>query len=104
MIVGSMRYMPPEQLRGLPLDERADLYAFGVVAYELLTGAAPIGGDDMGELMFGKANWKLPRRGKVRSGLSRDLYKLLKQSLSADRQKRTLSLAEIGKWALPVHL
>ena len=104
MIIGSMRYMPPEQLRGLPLDERADLYAFGVVAYELLTGAAPIGGDDVGELMYGKANWKLPRRGKVRSDLSRDLYKLLKQSLSADPKKRTLSLAEIGKWALPVHL
>lgn len=99
MIVGSMRYMPPEQLRGYPLDERADLYAFGVIAYELLTGAAPIGGDDMGEIMYGKMNWKLPRRKKIRKDLDKELYKLLKESLRIDPKKRTLALEKICAWA-----
>ncbi len=44
-IVGTPRYMAPEQLRGEPLDARADQFAWGVVAYELLTGSPPWPGD-----------------------------------------------------------
>jgi serine/threonine-protein kinase len=44
-LVGTPRYMAPEQLRGEALDARGDQFAWGVVAYELFTGAAPFGGD-----------------------------------------------------------
>ena len=44
--LGTPGYMPPEQLRGDPVDARADVFAFGVIAYELVTGAAPLAGGD----------------------------------------------------------
>ncbi|MES2190393.1 MAG: serine/threonine-protein kinase [Pseudomonadota bacterium] len=44
-IVGTLKYMSPEQLQGRPIDSRADLYAAGVVLYQLLTGKRPFDGD-----------------------------------------------------------
>ena len=43
--------MAPEQLRGEPLDARADIFAFGVMAYELATGTHPFGGSDPAALI-----------------------------------------------------
>ena len=43
--------MAPEQLRGQPLDARADIFAFGVMAYELATGTHPFGGSDPAALV-----------------------------------------------------
>jgi Tol biopolymer transport system component len=46
VLLGTAAYMSPEQARGLRVDQRADIWAFGCVLYELLTGARAFGGDD----------------------------------------------------------
>jgi len=56
VFIGKVRYAAPEQFRGKegpPLDQRADLYAFGVVLYELLTGRLPIAGESASQLIAG---------------------------------------------------
>jgi len=58
--VGSVYYMSPEQVQGLPVDARADLYAVGVLLYEMTTGVRPITGDGSYAVMNGHLH-SIPR-------------------------------------------
>lgn len=51
-IVGTPHYMSPEQIHGRPVDHRADLWALGIIAYEMLTGQLPLNGDSSGKIFL----------------------------------------------------
>ena len=47
MVIGTAAYVAPEQAKGKVVDKRADVWAFGVVLYEILTGQKPFAGEDV---------------------------------------------------------
>ena len=51
MILGTAAYMAPEQAKGRPVDKRADIWAFGCVVYEMITGRPAFNGDDVSDTL-----------------------------------------------------
>jgi hypothetical protein len=94
LLVGTPPAIPPEALKGAPLDQRADLYSLGALAYWVLTGrhaypARQI--EDLAEL------WKVdpPAPGAVVEGIPRELDALVMSLLSSDPRARPASAAEV---------
>jgi len=61
IVVGTPEFLSPEQVRGQPLDSRSDVFALGVLAFELLTGQLPFAGESAQELMLARLQSR-PRR------------------------------------------
>lgn len=61
MLVGTPSYMSPEQVQGLELDGRSDLYSLGILFYEMLTGAVPFRADSLIRAVMQQVNEPLPR-------------------------------------------
>jgi serine/threonine-protein kinase len=83
--------MSPEQARGKPVDKRADIWAFGVVLYEMLTGQRPFQGEDVVETLAAVIN-KEPSWEQVPVKLQR----LLKRCLEKDPHKRLRDITGVG--------
>ena len=80
--IGTPNYMSPEQFLGRPVDGRSDLYAAGVILFEMLTGAKPFVARDLPELMRKLLNDKPPRLSTLRPGRWRDLDAVVQRALA----------------------
>src|SRR5207249_1357252 len=92
MILGTAGYMSPEQARGLPVDKRADIWAYGVVLYEMLTGREMFSGETVSDALAAvlktDVDWSaLPPETPM------SIRRLLRRCLERDRKKR---LRDIG--------
>jgi serine/threonine protein kinase len=56
MVLGSPKYMSPEQVMGKPIDQRSDIFSLGVMLYEMLTGQAPFNGENVNAIMYQTLN------------------------------------------------
>ena len=93
VILGTAAYMSPEQAKGKPADRGADLWSFGAVLYEMLTGQAAFGGETVTDVLAAivtrDPDWSL-----LPSGTPPSIGRLLRRSLERDRKRR---LADAGE-------
>ena len=93
--VGTVAYMSPEQIQGMELDHRTDLWAFGVVLYEMMTGTLPFRGEHEAALMYEVLNVEPKPVSSVRTDIPDHLQYLVAQLLQKDYVKRTPSAADV---------
>jgi serine/threonine protein kinase len=96
VIKGKLAYMPPEQVRAKNLDRRVDVYALGVVFYELLTGRKPFDTNTDASLMQAILFEEMIPASQRRADLPRAVHTILERALAKDREQRypdCLSLA-----------
>jgi serine/threonine protein kinase len=86
--LGSLNYMPPEQVRGEMADSRSDIYSFGVSLYELLTGKLPFQTDSQYSLMTAHLNELPPAPITLRSDLPPALNEIIMIAMSKDPAQR----------------
>lgn len=99
-VMGTPAYMAPELFTGEPVDHRTDLFAAGVILYQLLTGIKPFTGSTMSILMHQVVNIYPPHPSEVNPSLPKILDTLLRKSLSKQLADRFQSAAEFKQHLL----
>jgi serine/threonine-protein kinase len=99
-ILGTPRYMAPEQIRGRTVDARADLYALGIVTYEALAGSPPFDGPSAIALSFAQCTEPAPTLAARRPGHSPQWEAFVHKALGKEPSERFQSAAEM-RAALP---
>ena len=84
MLLGSPKYMAPEQLLGGPVDPRCDIFSLGVVLYEALTGAPPFSGADISQIMYQIVHATPPPPSAVNSRVPPMLDLIVAKALAKD--------------------
>jgi serine/threonine-protein kinase len=98
-VVGTPRYMAPEQMVGGYLTAEADLFSLGCVGYEMLTGHPLIVENDVLELLRLHANWQVPDVRQTCAGLSDDVCRVVQQCLPLDPADRRIDFELLASWA-----
>lgn len=97
MVLGSPRYMSPEQLRSpRDVDARTDIWALGAIAYRLLTNRPAFDVKGIEELVDAMQNDRRPRLGELRTGLPPALVEAVERCLKIERNERFGSVAELA--------
>ncbi|HXJ68935.1 MAG TPA: serine/threonine-protein kinase, partial [Verrucomicrobiae bacterium] len=95
-VAGTVPYMAPEQLRGEPLDARTDLFALGIILYELFTGRRPFTGATLGVVSSAILRDAPPPLASTRADVPDDLERIIGRCLEKDPRARYQSAADVG--------
>ncbi len=95
VVLGTAAYMAPEQAKGRAVDRRADVWAFGVVLYEMLTGRRAFGGDDVTEVMAAVLR-DTPDQAVLPADTPAAVRRLLRRCLQKDARKRLRDMGDAG--------
>ena len=95
IILGTAPYMSPEQARGGHVDKRTDVWAFGAVLYEMLTGQRAFGGDDVSEVMASVLA-REPEWSRLPAGVPPAIVAVIKRCLQRDRKQRVRDIGDVA--------
>ena len=94
IVLGSPRYMSPEQVVGKAIDHRSDVFSLGVVLYETLTGKSPFDGDNLTAIMYATANAHPAPPSSLNPSSPKMLDLILEKALQKDVERRYQSMRE----------
>ena len=95
--MGTLGYMSPEQVQGLDVDHRTDIFSLGVVIYELLAGESPFKGVHETAIMYEIVNVDPPPISTVKEGIEPELDVIILECLEKDKDERCQSAKELAK-------
>jgi serine/threonine protein kinase len=95
-IVGTLAYISPEGCMGQPIDERADIWSFGVILFEMLTGGRPFAGDTTVSTITAILYTPLPDPQALRADIPAGISDLLYRMLDKNRESRIPSIRLVG--------
>jgi len=94
IILGTAAYMSPEQAKGFPADHRSDVFSFGVVVYEMLTGRQPFQGDTAAEVLA-SVLVRDPELSRLPAGLNPRLGDLIRRCLEKSAKRRWQAIGDV---------
>src|ERR1700734_677807 len=94
-VIGSPKYMAPEQILGKKVDERADIYSLGVILYEMFAGIPPYSRGDHMSVMYQHVQGKARPPIEINKSLPVDLNNLVLKCMALDKGKRAQSMDEL---------
>jgi eukaryotic-like serine/threonine-protein kinase len=95
-VLGTAAYMSPEQVRAQPVDHRSDIFSFGLVLYEMLTGRQAFKADSAVETMSAILKADPPRLAEIRHDLPADLERIVVHCLEKNPEERFQSAGDIA--------
>ena len=95
-VIGSPKYMAPEQILGKKVDERADIYAVGVMLYEMVTGVPPYSRGDHMSVMYQHVQGKARVPQDLNPALPPGFSDLVMKAMSVDKTKRFQTMVELS--------
>ena len=95
MVMGTVPYMSPEQVQGLAVDERTDIFSLGILLYQMATGQLPFRADNTASLISAILRDTPEPPASVRAGLPRDLARVIKRCLEKNPAARYRTAQEV---------
>lgn len=95
-IVGTAAYMSLEQAEGKPVDARSDIFTFGAVLYEMITGRRAFKGDSNISTLAAILHEEPEPVGRIATGIPQELERIIAGCLEKDPEQRRQSMAEVG--------
>ena len=96
-VIGSPKYMAPEQILGKKVDHRADIYSLGVIFYEMLSGTPPYTKGDHMAVMYQHVQGKCPKVHEANPAISQQLSDVVHRAMSVDKMKRYDSMDDMSR-------
>jgi serine/threonine protein kinase/Flp pilus assembly protein TadD len=96
VMMGTILYMSPEQVRGLPLDERTDVFSLGVVLYEMVAGRCPFAAPTQGDVIVSILEREPPPLAIYVATVPQDLERIASRALRKDRAERYQTAKELA--------